>query len=98
MIKKLRSRRGETLLEVLISVLVVALSAVMLATMVAAATKVGIDAEAAMDKYYKQVSAAEGGSAGVTDNVKITYNGASKDITVSYYGSTDADALTAYKR
>ena len=93
MMKKLRSKRGETLLEVLVSVVIIALSAALLATMISAATRIGIDADEAIDELYVQLSTAEGTS-GSAGSVTITY-GTGKTVNVTY-NRTDADSLTAY--
>ena len=91
--KKLRSKRGETLLEVLVSVVIIALSAAMLATMITAATRMAVDADIAIDELYEQLSSAEG-TAGFTGTV--TVNG--KTVDVIYNRTDDSDSLTAYVR
>lgn len=56
---KLRSRRGESLAEVLIAMLIIALSVLMLAAMVSAAGAINMRTRARDEQFYKELSAAE---------------------------------------
>ena len=59
MIEKLRNSRGETLVEVLVSVLVCALSITLLAGAVTASANIDLRAQAADTEYYTALSKAE---------------------------------------
>lgn len=57
--KKLISKKGETYVEVLISILILALSALIIATSVTAANSINASARRADDNFYNAVSEAE---------------------------------------
>ncbi len=57
--EKLKSSRGETLVEVLASVLVCALSIALLAGAVSASVRIDLQAQAADSEYYEVLSQAE---------------------------------------
>ena len=57
--KKLRSRKGETLTETLIAILIVAIAATALATRTATVAQLNEKANAAMSEFYAELSAAE---------------------------------------
>lgn len=59
MSEKLRNSRGETLVEVLASVLICALSVMLLLGAVSASTSIGLQAQAADEDYYTALSKAE---------------------------------------
>lgn len=96
---KLKSRRGETLTEVLVSMLIVVMSALMLATMVVSAASINKKANDAVEKVYEELAAAEA-KAAVDSNgfVTVGFGGMASEITVNvdYYGG--GNALTAYSR
>lgn len=92
--KKLLCKRGETLTEALVAILIVAISAAMLAAMITAAVNINIRANEATDEFYRQLSAAETGSATVSGD-SVTVNG--KPVDVIYYGEDEA-ALIAYAK
>ena len=52
--KKLRSKAGETIAEVLIALLISSLALVLLAQMISAATNMILSSEKTMKEYYKQ--------------------------------------------
>jgi|GEM_PF-5707717 len=103
--KKLLCKRGETLTETLVAILVVALSAAMLAAMVTAAVNINLKANAAVDAFYAELSAAELGSvmppAAGTVTVTITSTAHSAisggTVGVTYYGA-DTNSLAAYEK
>ena len=98
MMKKLLCRRGETLTEALVSILVIALSAALLATMITVAATINRSASNAMGSYYAQITAAEGGNALTTPTlVTLTGTSVSGTVDVTYYGR-DTDSLAAYVR
>lgn len=71
---KLASRRGETLTETLVGVLIVGLSSAVLACMVAASARMNSAAVAADSALYEAVTKAEGGepAGGGTAEVAVT--------------------------
>lgn len=56
---KLRSERGETLVEVLASILIVSLSVMMLVGSVMASSRVDVETEKLDKKHYKALTSAE---------------------------------------
>lgn len=60
--RKLQSRRGETLVETLVTILIVALSAGLLVVMAATAVRMGQSADEKAEAYYKELAAAEAAS------------------------------------
>lgn len=92
--KKILSKRGETLTEVLVSILIVALSAALLATMIMTATKINAGANEATEAFYQELTAAEAAS-GTPASGTVIVNG--KTVNVDYY-RLDEDSLTAYRK
>ena len=90
--KKLLSRRGETIAEVLVAVLLIMLASAAFAAMVSSASKVNAKAEAQDEKLYAALTAAETKSNGTDGTVSVTGAG---DFSVSYYSDTDG-TLYAY--
>ena len=95
--ERLRTRRGETLVETLAAILVAALSVGLLLTCVTAADRINRSARAADDDFYQQLDAAEGRTgAGGSITVDITgENGFTASIPAALYGG---EALRAYVR
>ncbi len=88
--RKLRDSRGETLVELLASILIAALSVALLFTCCMAAAEMGRETRAADQKYYEVLTAAEkqdgpAESAAVTVE-KAGTSAASKSIEVGLYG------------
>lgn len=102
MMKKLRSSKGETLIEALVSVLIVALSSVILATMVAVSSDITEKAKANTDELYIKISDVTRKTDAPTEGkITITGTGAQASIipeefVVNYYG--EENELTAYER
>ena len=71
MMRKLLSRRGETITEVLVSVLIVALSSAMLAMMISTAVGINTRMRAETDALYTELTAAETGADGTSAVVSI---------------------------
>ena len=101
---KLRSRRGESLAEVLVAMLIIALSVLLLAAMVSAAGAINMRTRARDEQFYKELSTAETfgdylGTQGVTNKIKIQElrtdgtDGIQMDLTVTAHGG---DALLSY--
>lgn len=89
MIHKLKSQRGETLVEIMASVLVAALSVALLFSCVMGASQINGTARESDEKYYatltdaeKQETAAEGGT------IKIAGNGNTQTLDISLYGGS----------
>ena len=60
--KKLRSKKGETLAETLVSLVIIMLAASMLFTMIGASSRLTKKAEAADTAFYAELSQAEEGT------------------------------------
>lgn len=113
-LRKLRSRRGETLTETLAATLVIALAILMMAGMVASAIRIDAGAREADEKFYEELSRAEGGGgyyvdgggddAGDTDSassVTLTNNDEtdeSKNVEIKVALSGTEGGLTAYHK
>lgn len=94
---KLRSRRGETLVETLVAILVSALSVVLLVGGITAAAQINRRAAEQDGDFYGQLTAAEE-QEGVGTDINITVqpkNGLKVTIPASLYGEGD---LWAYAR
>ena len=88
---KLRSQRGETLVEVLASILVAALSVAMLLGGVAVSANLARQADKTDQHFYEALTAAETRQTPVTDGaaapgVTLTQGGTSVTIPVQVYG------------
>lgn len=92
---KLRSRRGESLMEVLIAILIMALSCAMIAGVTRAAILINRRASDATEKFYTDMSRAQQSS---TSSGTLTVAGTggvgSVDIPITISGT--ADGLRAY--
>lgn len=99
---KLRARKGETLTETLVAVLLVGLASVVLASMVGAASRMSIRALERDGKLYAAVTAAETqpDSAKVEEtdsNVRVAIgNGPTEDFPVTYFSDGDG-TLYSYR-
>jgi type II secretory pathway pseudopilin PulG len=96
--KKLRERRGETLVELLASILIGALSAALLAGGIAASTRLDLDARDLDKTYYQQLTAAEartGPALPGTVEVVNTKNGLKSAIPVNVWGGGRAWSYSA---
>lgn len=90
--EKLRSHKGETLVEVLVSILVAGLSVLLLAGMISTASRFNGAARRADGRLYEELSAAEAqgpdsalGRAGAV----LTVGGVRDTISVTVYGLPD---------
>ena len=103
--EKLNSSRGETLVEVMASILIGALSVALLFTAVTASVRMDRIAKAADEAYGTVLSAAEEQTAPVTDPAivpadarKVTVGSTTvpgvTDVVVDYYGGTGALSYT----
>lgn len=98
MLRKLRSRRGESLVEVLCAVLVIALGSAMLAVMINAAVTTSTAANAKADEFFAALSESEKGesSAKHSGTVRVSIGGDSQDINVYYFG--EDSGLVSYRK
>lgn len=98
MMKKIRDDRGETLVEVLASILIASLSVALLFGCVMASSNMDRDAKKLDGEHYAALTAAEVQSGeGTSGQVKVKNpnNGAEKDLDIKIYG---ASGLYSYKR
>lgn len=102
-VNKLRSRLGETFVEVLVALLIVALATMLLASMVMASGSIDANTREQDEKFYDAVSALESGvidtAAGgtVTTGKEVTVNWGGTDVkkNVTLY---EQDGLKAYRK
>lgn len=92
--KLIQNKKGETLLETLVAILILTVSAMLLAEVTASSTRINLDAEK-VDKQYREdlekVEKREAPTAGV---VTIQSGGTSYTYDVNYYG--DRTGFTSY--
>lgn len=88
MIHKLKSQRGETLVETMASIVIAALSVALLFTCVMAASQINRMAREADEAYYKALTAAEEQTDAVPPDgtVKIAGGGHENTFPISLYG------------
>lgn len=94
---KFRSRRGETFVEILIAILVVAFGAMLIATMYSSAMKMNLEAAKEDATYYEALSEMEQMDSTPKSTGKATINDSEegKSISIDIYGN---ESNTAYKR
>ena len=98
MIKKLRNDRGETLVEVLASILIAALSVGLLFGCVMASSRMDSQARELDAEHYAALTAAElrlGTGVSGTVRIRNSDNGMEKSLSVKIYGGP---GLYSYKR
>ena len=74
-VRKLRSVRGETIAEVLVSTLIGALAVLMLAMAISVASKIVIDNRESMDQYYTESNVRAEGASGISYSDLIIKSG-----------------------
>ncbi|MDD3277258.1 MAG: hypothetical protein PHG16_00030 [Lachnospiraceae bacterium] len=96
--KKLRSRKGESLSETLVGVLISAIALLLLASMVMAATRIVSNSEAHMTKFYEGMNKIESQSDPSSGTLTITQllGGGNTKIDINIYSDDDAE-LYAYQ-
>lgn len=96
--RKLKNRSGETLVETLISVLIVTLASVVLVQTVISSVGIGSKSRGADREFSSALASAEGESAQTGQGtVTISGNGKSYSAAVNYYGGgSGSRALTSY--
>ena len=96
---KLRSRKGETLTETLVALLIVGLSSVVLASMIGAASRMGTQAAERDKAMYEEVAAAEARTGDSEDgSVTVTVGDTNQTIDVKYYGGEDGLHSYVYEK
>lgn len=96
-VSRLLSRAGESFSEVLVAILIVAMAALLLASMVSASGSIDRATRMEDEDFYTAISAVEEGagtSTTDTDTVTITYGTETVNIEVNKYSQ---DGLTAYE-
>lgn len=102
--KKLRNRRGETLLETLVATLIFTFGSIILLTMISAAAKINDAVKRADDKFYLDMTIVEKAEffPGVTPTGSVsilisdTYTTALEDTAAVYISQNPAGGLYAY--
>lgn len=85
--RKWNDNRGETLVELLASILIAALSVAVLFTCCTAAVEMGREARAADEAYYQYLSAAEGRTEPAEEgSVKVEGNSGGIEVAIEIYG------------
>ena len=87
--RKLRSRKGETLTETLVAVLLVGLASVVLASMISAASHMSAQALERDTALYDEITVAEAQSSGQNGSVTVEIGGSSQNFNVTYFGEED---------
>ena len=94
--RKLKDSRGETLVELLAAILIAALSVALLFTCCMASVEMGRESQAADERYYVNLSAAEARTeVKVTEKVKVEGNSESVEVDINLYGG---DGMYSYQR
>lgn len=101
--KKLKSKRGETISEALVTVLIVALASALLVMMTTASIRIQTSAEEQFDSLYDELTIAETGAGTLQGSVTLNETeatGAYKGRIANYqtWISGDADALQSYRK
>lgn len=95
--KILKGRRGETITEALVTILIVAIAAAMFATMVMVASNILRTATEETAKMYGELSIAETRTGGTEGTVKFTIGIETKTPAVQFYSEGEG-ALTSYAK
>ena len=98
--RKLKSKRGESLIEILIAVLIIALGCMLVATLYTASMNLNIQASRDDDAFYSSASEMEqfltGGGASTSGKATVTdENNKSYDFTIDIFGNGES---AGYKR
>lgn len=98
---KLRSKRGETLVEMLVSIVILGLSISIMTGMIAAAYSMNKAAREESDRYYNELSAAEmqgdddyigKGTVSISDGTNTVH------IDIDIFGGDGENSLRSYSR
>lgn len=93
---KLRSRRGETLIETLAAILVVVLTSTFFLTAVIATGKINQTTGTSDDSLRTAQESVEKKEIGTDGSITVTVGGKSTTYDVEFYG--DSDSLQGYER
>ena len=96
--KKLRARSGETLAEVLIALLIIALSSMLLVVMINTAGSINLTTRRIDEKFYEDLTSAEirGGTPYDTGSIVITTEtGSEQRVGIDLYGG---DRMASYAK
>lgn len=99
LVEKLRARAGESFVEILIALLIVAFATILLVGMYAASGAVNVSAKEQDADFYEDLMAVENGTAASTDtkDVKISDEFGSNVATIKVDVYSDG-AFTAYRK
>ena len=92
--KKLKKQEGESLLEALVAILIIAITSTILLMYVQSSAEINSDAREAFAAFGQEMRAAEAQI--YEGNATVTINGS--DRTVHYSGNIDANELHSYWR
>ncbi len=92
--KLIHSKKGETLLETLVAILILTVSAMLLAEVTASSTRINLNAEKVDKKYRNDLEKVEKRETPTTGVVTIQNGGTSYTYDVNYYG--DRSGFTSY--
>ena len=92
--KKLQNQKGESLIEALVAILIIAITSSILIMYIQSAANINIDAKDAFSVYAQEMSIAE--TRAIQGQTTVVLDGS--DITVNYSGNIGADELYSYWR
>ena len=104
-LSKLRSHKGESFVEILIAILIVAFGCLLLASMFSASFDLNTSAQQKDKEFYQSISDMESESNLVDDDFQVTITetdgngttcGASVNVNTNKYG--DENGLTSYRK
>lgn len=90
--RKLRSKKGESLVEVMAAILIVALSVTMLYTLLMSASAMNKRARTLSEQYQQELNTAEERANPTSGTVTV----GTESVDVTFYAAGDDGALTAY--
>lgn len=96
-VNKLRSRLGESFVEVLVALLIVALAAMLMASMVAASGSIDANTRELDEKFYDAVSKLESDGGTSTTGNKVTVDWGGTPVNVDDVTIFEQDGLKAWK-
>ncbi|WP_312043664.1 type IV pilus modification PilV family protein [Anaerotignum sp.] len=92
--KLIQNKKGETLLETLVAILILTVSAMLLAEVTASSTRINLDAEKVDKKYREDLEKVEKRETPISGEVTIKSGGTTYTYDVNYYG--DKSGFTSY--
>lgn len=94
--KRIRSRRGESLAETIAAILIITLASVGFLTLAQTASRLNAEAQAAEDAYLSEQNGVLTASAASPASVTVTIGGSSVDYSVRAAGGSSEGSLRAY--